>query len=323
MAHVLVVDDDKAVSEVMRMALESDGAWRVSCASSADAALPILVHDRPDAAIIDAVMPQVPGLALARAAVEFGVPVLLVSGNPALQHDLAEAGCSFLFKPFRVSELIVETRKLMDDATRRKIDLAASLDRMFKSREELAHVIEHSRQLREQSRRLRAELSVVRERSLPIQQRQAAFDLFLDDAISATGADMGTLQIIDPAENALRIVASRGFNARFLSFFSVVRANDACACGAAFGQSGRIIVPDVMRSEIFSGNDSGEILRSAGVRAVQSTPFFSGRGELAGMVATHWASAWMVDNEALTQLDTLVYRVTREIGPLYEGAGAA
>jgi DNA-binding response OmpR family regulator len=314
--HVLVVDDDTTVSEVMRMALESDGSWRVTCAASADAALPILVHDRPDAAIIDAVMPRVPGLALARAVIEFGVPVLIVSGDPALQHDLAKAGCPFLFKPFRISELVVQTRKLMDDATRRKIDLAASLDRMLKSREELAKVMVRSRQLLEQSRSKRAEQSAVRDGNLLIQQRQAFFDVFLDDAIAATGADMGTLQVLDPAENALRIVASRGFDARFLSFFSLVRANDACACGAAFGQGGRIIVPDVMRSEIFAGNDSEQILRGAGVRAVQSTPFFNRRGGLIGVIATHWASAWVVNDEALARLDTFVYRIAREIGPL-------
>jgi CheY-like chemotaxis protein len=66
MRHVLVVDDDIAVSEVIRMGLDADGTCRVTCAASAEEALALAQRDRPDAAIVDAAMPGVHGLALAR-----------------------------------------------------------------------------------------------------------------------------------------------------------------------------------------------------------------------------------------------------------------
>ena len=94
MRHVLVVDDDIAVSEVMRMGLEADGTCRVTCAASAKEALAVALGDRPDAAIVDAIMPGVHGLALARTLIGIGIPVMIISGAPELQRRLAAAGAS-------------------------------------------------------------------------------------------------------------------------------------------------------------------------------------------------------------------------------------
>jgi DNA-binding response OmpR family regulator len=154
MRHVLVVDDDIAVCEVIRMGLDADGTCRVTSAASAAEALPIALHDRPDAAIVDAVMPGVHGLALAHTLTGLGIPVMIVSGEPALQHRLAEAGCRFLPKPFRLAEIAVELRLLLDDASRRATDLAASFERLLNAEPELAHVMEQSRRLAEESRLL-------------------------------------------------------------------------------------------------------------------------------------------------------------------------
>jgi two-component system, OmpR family, response regulator MprA len=154
MRHVLVVDDDIAVCEVMRMGLEADGTCRVTCAASAAEALSIALGDRPDAAIVDAVMPGVHGLALARTLIAMGIPVMIVSGEPTLQRRLADAGCRFLAKPFRLSEIAVQMRLLLDNATQRATDFAASFERLFNDGPEFAQVIEQSRRLAEESRLL-------------------------------------------------------------------------------------------------------------------------------------------------------------------------
>jgi GAF domain-containing protein len=136
--------------------------------------------------------------------------------------------------------------------------------------------------------------------------QQVLFDHLLAAAITATGADMGNLQLVDSTTGALRIVSSHGFRAPFLSFFAEVRVDDASACGAALNQGHRIIVSDVSRSEIFSGTDGGEILRYAGVRAVQSTPLFDRAGCLFGMISTHWASPWAPSDNDLSLLDKVL-----------------
>ena len=158
MPHVLIVDDDPAVRDVMQMGLELDGACRVTGVESAEAALSVIAGDRPDAAVIDAVLPCAPGLALARTVINLDIPVLIVSGEPQLQSLLIDGGCRFLLKPFRIRELVVETRVLLDNASRRRIDLGQSLDRLLTARRELAHVIDETQRLVEESRRLRAEL---------------------------------------------------------------------------------------------------------------------------------------------------------------------
>src|SRR5215471_11663251 len=149
MRHLLVVDDDAAVADVMRMGLEADGTCRVTMAPGAAEALEAIDVDRPHAAIIDAVLPRISGLVLARTVIEIGVPVLIVSGDPALQKGLAEAGCPFLLKPFHLSQLAAETRLLLDTATARRNEVALALDRMIAAREELAAVAEQTRRLME------------------------------------------------------------------------------------------------------------------------------------------------------------------------------
>lgn len=157
MQHLLVVDDDADVAAVMRMGLEADGTCRVTTALDAVEALAAIERDRPHAAIIDAVLPRVPGLALARTVIEIGVPVLIVSGELRLQTLLAEARCPFLVKPFRLAQLAAETRLLLDTATARRFEVAQTLDRLMAATGELAEVREQTRRLLEESRRARAQ----------------------------------------------------------------------------------------------------------------------------------------------------------------------
>lgn len=152
MRHILVADDDIAVCEVVRMGLDADGTSRITCATSAKEALAIALNDRPDAAIVDAVMPGVHGLALARTLIGIGIPVLIISGEPELQRRLTEAGCRFIAKPCRLSEIALEVRILLDDASRRTANLLTSFDRLLDAEPEFAQVIEQSRQLTEESR---------------------------------------------------------------------------------------------------------------------------------------------------------------------------
>jgi GAF domain-containing protein len=143
--------------------------------------------------------------------------------------------------------------------------------------------------------------------------QQALFDTLLDEAISATGADKGTLQLLDRSVNGLRVVASRGFDAPFLRFFATVRVEDACVCGYALRQAGRVIVPNVTTSEIFKGAPSLEVLRNAGIRSVQATPIFSRSRALLGVISTHWTSEHQPSVEELARLDAVVLHAVRQI----------
>jgi DNA-binding response OmpR family regulator len=314
MRHLLVVEDDPAVCSVMQMGLEADGSCRVTSAESARAALHIALDDRPDAAIIDAALPEVHGLALTRAVVGLEIPVLITSGDPALQERMLEVGCPFLVKPFGIGQLVTETRQLLDTASQRMAELMASLDRMLNTRRELAFVIEQSRRLVEESRRLRAER--LAPGSAASSSRAALFDSLLGEAMAATHADMGTLHAVDPTTNTLRIVASRGFGAAFLDFFAAVGQSGDSACGLALREGRRVVIPAVARSEIFMGREAGRILHDAGVHAVQSTPIFGASGCLVGVISTHWARIVLPTDGELARVDEIAHRAAKLIDPL-------
>ena len=109
----------------------------------------------------------------------------------------------------------------------------------------------------------------------------------VDAAIAITAADMGNIQLLDGDMGCLEIVASRGFERPFLDFFREVRGGES-ACGAAIISRERTVVEDVTSSAIFAGRPALEVLRAAGVRAVQSTPLVSRAGRTLGMLSTHY-----------------------------------
>jgi PAS domain S-box-containing protein len=133
------------------------------------------------------------------------------------------------------------------------------------------------------------------------------FDKCLREIVSAaiviTGADKGNIQLLDPASDSLTIAAQRGFEEPFLKFFASV-CNGNCACGAAMHSAERIIVEDVMQSEIFAGQPSLTLL-DAGVRAVQSTPLVSSAGNLLGILSTHFRLPHRPGERELRLMDVL------------------
>jgi transcriptional regulator with GAF, ATPase, and Fis domain len=111
----------------------------------------------------------------------------------------------------------------------------------------------------------------------------------LEEVLNATielqNADFGNVQLYNRENQALEIVAQRGFQPEFLDYFSSVREDEA-ACGRALQRRERVIIEDVETDTAFELHR--QIATSAGFRAVQSTPLFSRNGELLGMLSTHF-----------------------------------
>jgi two-component system nitrogen regulation response regulator NtrX len=81
-ASVLIVDDEPAIRESLRMILEYEG-YRVDEAGGGSQALAKVAERLPDAVILDIKMPEMDGLELLRAFRERGyeMPVLMISGH--------------------------------------------------------------------------------------------------------------------------------------------------------------------------------------------------------------------------------------------------
>ena len=115
---ILVVDDERAVRESLRRALELEG-YEVELACDGDEALGRLELAPPvDAAILDILMPGVDGLEVCRRlrAQRNPLPVLMLTARTEVDSRVAglDAGADdYLPKPFALAELLARLRALL------------------------------------------------------------------------------------------------------------------------------------------------------------------------------------------------------------------
>ena len=61
--RVLIVDDEEAIQEVVRLSLELEADWEVLTASSGEDGITRAVVEQPDAILLDIMMPDTDGIA--------------------------------------------------------------------------------------------------------------------------------------------------------------------------------------------------------------------------------------------------------------------
>jgi two-component system response regulator MprA len=115
--RVLVVDDDPAVRESLRRSLAFNG-YQVELAADGEQALRAVADSRPDAVVLDVMMPRLDGLATCRALRAAGddVPVLMLTARDEVADRVAglDAGADdYLPKPFALEELLARLRALL------------------------------------------------------------------------------------------------------------------------------------------------------------------------------------------------------------------
>jgi len=116
--RVLVVDDERAVRDSLRRALELEG-YEIDLAVDGEAALRALESEQqPDAVILDLLMPGIDGLEVCRRARRRGgrFPVLMLTARDEVENRVAglDAGADdYLTKPFALEELLARLRALL------------------------------------------------------------------------------------------------------------------------------------------------------------------------------------------------------------------
>ena len=114
---ILVIEDDPAIRETLRMLFELDG-YRVAVASDGNSALEMVALGavRPDIVVADYNLPNgLTGLEIAarlRATLDKALPVLIVTGDIATDtlRAIAAAGCIQLNKPIKADDLTRRVR---------------------------------------------------------------------------------------------------------------------------------------------------------------------------------------------------------------------
>jgi two-component system, OmpR family, response regulator MprA len=119
---ILVVDDERAVRESLRRALELEG-YEIELAGDGSEALYRLEgNEEPDAMILDVLMPGVDGLEVCRQLRGSGskLPVLMLTARTEVEDRVAglDAGADdYVTKPFALEELLARVRALLRRAT--------------------------------------------------------------------------------------------------------------------------------------------------------------------------------------------------------------
>jgi PAS domain S-box-containing protein len=134
-------------------------------------------------------------------------------------------------------------------------------------------------------------------------------DQALVAAMQIQAADFGHVQINDRQAGGLVIVAQRNFQPEFLDNFALVRLDDGCACGRAFRTQARVIIEDVETDESFAPHR--RCAAEAGFRAVQSTPLLGHRGEVLGVLSTHFREPHRPADAELRATDLYVRLVSQ------------
>ncbi|RXT07033.1 response regulator transcription factor [Ammoniphilus sp. CFH 90114] len=116
MAHILVVDDDPYIQDLIRMTLQSEG-FHVTLAGDGEEALTKLEQQKIDLGIIDILMPKMDGYKLCQEIKDYlDIPIIMVTAKGETGDKVKgfRMGTDdYLVKPFEPLELIVRVHALL------------------------------------------------------------------------------------------------------------------------------------------------------------------------------------------------------------------
>ena len=116
---ILIVDDEDAIREMVKVALELAGFQCIE-AASAIKAMPLIVDECPDLILLDWMMPEITGIELLRRLrrddVTKDIPVILLTAKAEEQNTvqaLDSGADDYITKPFRPRELTARIKSLL------------------------------------------------------------------------------------------------------------------------------------------------------------------------------------------------------------------
>lgn len=115
--RILVVDDEAVLAELVSMALRYEG-WTIDTAADGAEALAAARRERPDAVVLDVMLPDMNGLeVLGRLREQIpNLPVLLLTAKDGVEDRIAgltAGGDDYVTKPFSLEEVVLRLRGLL------------------------------------------------------------------------------------------------------------------------------------------------------------------------------------------------------------------
>ncbi|WP_276547265.1 response regulator transcription factor [Dermacoccus abyssi] len=115
--RVLVVDDESNLTELLSMALRYEG-WDIKSAATGNAAVKTAKEFKPDAVVLDMMLPDFDGLEVLRRMRDEDptMPVLFLTARDAVEDRVAgltAGGDDYVTKPFSLEEVVARVRALL------------------------------------------------------------------------------------------------------------------------------------------------------------------------------------------------------------------
>ncbi len=115
--RILVVDDEVNIAELIAMALRYEG-WQIETAHTGSKAVAAAKELRPDAVVLDMMLPDFDGLEVLRRmrATDSSIPVLFLTARDAVEDRVAgltAGGDDYVTKPFSLEEVVARLRALV------------------------------------------------------------------------------------------------------------------------------------------------------------------------------------------------------------------
>ena len=115
--RVLVVDDESNLTELLSMALRYEG-WDIKSAATGNAAVKTAKEFKPDAVVLDMMLPDFDGLEVLRRMRDEDptLPVLFLPARDAVEDRVAgltAGGDDYVTKPFSLEEVVARVRALL------------------------------------------------------------------------------------------------------------------------------------------------------------------------------------------------------------------
>src|ERR671916_2039083 len=115
--RVLAVDDEASLTELLSMAMRYEG-WQVTTAASGTAAVKAARDTRPDAIVLDMMLPDFDGLEVMRRirSEDPDVPVIFLTAKDSVEDRIGgvtAGGDDYVTQPVRLEEVIARLRALL------------------------------------------------------------------------------------------------------------------------------------------------------------------------------------------------------------------
>ncbi len=189
-----------------------------------------------------------------------------------------------------ISGEVIGVSKIVRDITRQKL----AEESLRRSEELLAMELAATQRFQETSTQLIQEGS-----------EEVLYAKIVDAGVAIMRSDMASMQVRDEDEDALRMVAYRGFEPEFGKIFGLNRPDTRTSCSAAMREGRRVVVPDVETCDFITDTPALDDHRRMGIRAVQSTPLVARGGKLLGVLSTHWRNPHQPAERELRLFDVL------------------